>query len=112
MSNFDPEAGADQKATRLQTTPWVIDRTINLPFLATCATIMAAAVAFGTKTDERLSNLEQASRINASYIQSMSPKMERLDERTMSIRADLDDALDYRNNHSNRERNELRKPSF
>lgn len=81
----------------MQSTPWKIDKTINLPFLWTVGAFLAAAMVFGIRMDGRVANLEQANVTTASSLQqvnstlaTMAPRIERMDERGEGIRRDVD----------------------
>jgi hypothetical protein len=78
-----------QMELHMRTTPWVLDRTINLPFLVTVFVIMTSGVLWASKTDNRLANVEMA----VAPIAAMSAKLERMDERSEGIRRDLDRVL-------------------
>lgn len=69
----------------MKTTPWTLDRTINLPFLLTAAVAFASAISFAAKTDNRLANLENATR----SVPELSAQLGRLDERTSLMQSNL-----------------------
>lgn len=70
----------------MKQTPWTIDKTVNLPFLITVASAVVAAAMWATKTDNQLTDLQNAT----AAIPAMSAKLERLDERSEAMRRDID----------------------
>lgn len=78
------EAGA-LEARSMRSTPWTLDKTINLPFLLTAAVAFATAISFAAKTDNRLANLEASTKA----VPELSAQMERLDERTKIMQVDI-----------------------
>lgn len=54
MSDSQHEEGRGMK-----TTPWTLDRTINVPLFVTLALAVLGGVAWAGRTDQRIANLEQ-----------------------------------------------------
>lgn len=75
----------------MKSTPWTLDKTINLPFLITVAVLFASSIAFATRTDNRLAVLEQ----QTSQIAEMRAKLERMDERSAMLQSDVNRLVSY-----------------
>lgn len=70
----------------MKVTPVVWDRTINLPFLATVAGALIAAVVWTSSVNARLDRLEERTR----SLSDMEVKIARMDERGAATKATLE----------------------
>lgn len=66
----------------MKITPVVLDRTINLPFLATVATAIIAAVVWTSTVNARLDRLED----RTAGLPELSERIARMDERGAGTR--------------------------
>lgn len=79
----------ERETVHVRTTPWTIDRTVNLPFLMAVVMAMVTALIWGGRMDNRMSNVEKVT----ADIPEISRRLERIDERSEGVRRDLDRAL-------------------
>lgn len=70
----------------MKVTPVVWDRTINLPFLATVAGALIAAVVWTSSVNSRLDRLEERTR----GLAEIEVKIARMDERSAATKAALE----------------------
>lgn len=83
----------EREGSEMRTTPWRLDKTINLPMLFTVFTGVVTASIWAGNMNQRMTNVEQSiQRIetNLSKISDQSSNIKVLDERSVRNRADID----------------------